>query len=81
MQSLGRHLLAWGFEGDGGDAECHTQQRSKRSAQRVPNEPYVGFRVHIRDIIVQILASPTPNEHYQRDDPRGRKRPLTVPMG
>ena len=56
MQSLRRHSLTRALKGDDGSPESSAQERSQRASQRVPDDPNVSIRVHVRDVVVQILC-------------------------
>lgn len=86
MQALCSHAFGWWLERHDGRAKCDPQERSKRTTERVANDPYIRIRVHEGDVVVQILLFFPPwgkVELAATDDLRRSRRGwvLTTPVG
>jgi len=60
VQALRRHVFAWCFERHDGSTKCDPQKRSERTPERVADDPDISVRIHVRDVVVQILVSRKP---------------------
>lgn len=55
METRRSEAFAWRLERDGGRTEGRSEEGGECAAERVPDDPDGRVRVHIRDVIVQIL--------------------------